>query len=291
LQHGVLFANLFVSFLFFWHGKLRLRGAGRLLSFAAIWNSHLQSFKFQIPAIGELTIDFRDRSNFCWTAYLSGHPLAEHVHLAVISRYLQPGQVFWDVGANVGLISALVLENNPSVQIVAIEPNPSLACNLKLLFERHKRVTVLSLALSNNDGTGSFFIPAGATFNGSLQRCVHESGEFVKVRLSRGDSLLDELSELPPPSFIKIDAEGHEPSIFCGLEGIIRKHSPVIIFEHHHLSDQQVIDMTPNGYTRLSIHKETGELLPGIDRSRSVDSILIPIRSEKTRNNSTGQVS
>jgi FkbM family methyltransferase len=227
--------------------------------------------------IGELTLDFRDRSSFCWTSYLLGLRLGEEAHLTVIERYLRPGSVFWDVGSNVGLVSALVFQRYPTVQIVAIEPNPALAKRLAHLFAEHERVLVLRRALSSSDGEAPFFIPTGASFAGSLDRKESNIGEFVQVRVSRGDSLLDELSRLSPPALIKIDAEAHEPSVFCGLDRIIREHKPTIIFEHEHLSDEKVDQLTPQGYKRFSIHRETGQLMDGIDRCGSVDSILIPM--------------
>jgi hypothetical protein len=46
-----MIANLLVALFFFWRGKLKLPGAGRLLSLAAIWERQLQSFQFQIPTI------------------------------------------------------------------------------------------------------------------------------------------------------------------------------------------------------------------------------------------------
>jgi FkbM family methyltransferase len=275
-----MIANLLVALFFFWRGKLKLPGAGRLLSLAAIWERQLQSFQFQIPTIGELTVDFRDRSSFCWTSYLLGLRLGEEAHLNVIGRYLRPGSVFWDVGSNVGLVSALVFKNYPTVQIVAIEPNPALAERLEHLFAEHDRVLVVRRALSSSDGEAPFFIPAGASFAGSLDGKQTKAGEFVQVRMSRGDSLLDELSRLSPPALIKIDAEAHEPSVFCGINRIIREHRPTIIFEHDHLSDEKVGALTPRGYRRFSIHRETGQLIDGIDRRSSVDSLLIPIEQD-----------
>src|SRR5271165_5447529 len=131
------------AFYHFWHGTLHLRGAGRLLNWAAQHNRSLQKFQLVIPGIGEATLDFRDGSSFYWVNYLLGDRLEEHGMNLVIRRYLKPGSTFWDVGANVGLISGLVFLEYPDVKIVAFEPNPSLASRLKLLFATHKRVTVM----------------------------------------------------------------------------------------------------------------------------------------------------
>jgi FkbM family methyltransferase len=270
-----MIARLLVSFFFLWHGKLHLRGVGKILFWAARWDRRLQSFRVPIPRIGDVRLDFRDRSTFSWMGYLLRHQSPQEGQLAVIRRHLGPGSVFWDVGANVGLVSAVVFVNNPTAQIVAIEPNPSLAKNLKLLFEDHDRVLVLNRALSNTDGEALFYVPFGASFSGSLEIGSSKAREAVRVQLSRGDSLLDELP-LAPPAIVKIDAEGHEPSVFAGLSRIIHQNKPIIIFEHDHLTDERINEITPEGYDKFSIDDETGELLASIDRRTSHNSVMIP---------------
>jgi FkbM family methyltransferase len=271
-----MIAHLLISFFFFWNGKLRLRGAGRLLSWAASWDPQLQSFTIRIPKIGETTVDFRDRSTFAWMRYLLGHQSSDEGQVSVIRRYLSPGSVFWDVGANIGLVSALVFVSHPEVRIVAIEPNPSLAKSLDRLFRNHEQVIVLNRALSNTDGEASFFIPDRSSFNGSLETSQNSRGEVVQVQVSRGDSLLDEVPRLSPPMLLKIDVEGHEPSVFAGLRQIICRHRPIIIFEHDHLTDEKIDQVTPEGYDRFSIHDHSGDLIPWIDRRWSHNSVLIP---------------
>jgi hypothetical protein len=161
---GALFA-----FYRFWHGTLHLRGAGRLLVWAAQYNGSLQAYRLAIPSIGEAVFDFRDGSTFYWVNYLLGDRLEEQGLNLVIRRFLKPGASFWDVGANVGLVSGLVLADYPDVKIVSIEPNPLLAPRFKRLFAAHERVTVLQRRLSDRDRESSFFIPDGASSVGTLQ--------------------------------------------------------------------------------------------------------------------------
>jgi FkbM family methyltransferase len=267
------------AFYQFWHGTLHLRGAGRLLSWAAQHNRSLQKFRLVIPSIGETTFDFRDSSSFYWVNYLLGDRLEEEGMNLVMRRYLKPGSTFWDVGANVGLISGLVLTEYPDVKIVSIEPNPLLASRLKLLFVAHERVTVLERGLSDINGEHSLFVPDGASLCGSFGSRGSESGKLVPVPVARGDSLLEEFPTLTPPALIKIDVEGHEPAVFRGLSGIVGEHRPVIIFEHQFLTDAVIEELIPRGYEKFSIHDETGELLPGIQRPRSHNMLLLPAQN------------
>ncbi|MBV8533854.1 MAG: FkbM family methyltransferase [Verrucomicrobia bacterium] len=191
-------AQALFAFYRLWHGTLHLRGAGRLLVWAAQYDRSLQAFRLAIPSIGEAAFDFRDGSTFYWVNYLLGDRLEEQGLNLVLRRFLKPGSTFWDVGANVGLISGLVLAGYPDVKIVSIEPNPLLAPRLKRLFAAHERVTVLQRALSDTDGENSFFVPQGASTVGTLQVDANGPGKIVQVRLSRGDSLLDEFPSLGP---------------------------------------------------------------------------------------------
>ena len=229
--------------------------------------------------IGETTVDFRDISAFYWLNFLLGDRSEEQGLDVVIRRYLRPKSTFWDVGANAGLISALVFASDPTVNIIAIEPNPSLAARLRLLFANHKRILVLERGLSGINGEASLFIPEGASSVGTLEARGDALGKTVKVPLSRGDTLLDEFPGLPPPAFIKIDVEGHESSVFQGLSGIIHRHRPIIVFEQLFLPDEIVEQLTPLGYERFSIHDETGELLPGIQRRHSHNMLLLPAQN------------
>ena len=60
------------------------------------------------------------------------------------------GEVFWDVGANIGFYS-LMLRPNFS-RIVAVEPNPETAATLRRRIQGTDNIELLELALSNTSG-------------------------------------------------------------------------------------------------------------------------------------------
>jgi FkbM family methyltransferase len=273
----MMVARTLVSFYRFWHGSLHLPGAGRLLVWVAQHNQSLQSFPLSVPMIGETVVDFRDTSAFYWLNSLLGDRSEEQGLNVVIRRYLRPESTFWDVGANAGLISAVVFTSDPTVSIISIEPSPSLAARLKLLFENHKRVLVLERGLSAINGEASLFIPDGGSSVATLETRGGAHGKTVKVSLCTGDSLLDEFPRFAPPAVIKVDVEGHEVAVFQGLSRIISRHRPMIIFEHLFLSDEIVRQLTPPGYELFSIHDENGDLIPWIDREFSHNSLLLPV--------------
>src|SRR6266581_3827514 len=59
------------------------------------------------------------------------------------------GELFWDIGANIGFYS-LMLRSNFS-KIVAVEPNPETATILRRRTRDTDNIEILELALSNTD--------------------------------------------------------------------------------------------------------------------------------------------
>src|SRR5207247_11278744 len=60
------------------------------------------------------------------------------------------GELFWDIGANIGFYS-LFLRRNIS-KIVAVEPNPETATTLRRRTQGTDNIAILELALSNTNG-------------------------------------------------------------------------------------------------------------------------------------------
>jgi FkbM family methyltransferase len=155
---------------------------------------------------------------------LNMHKLAQSTHekptITVIMSRLGPGDVAWDVGANVGLYSRLMAEVvGAEGRVFAFEPSPG-------TFEELKRglaenVTSLQMALSDLDGTAKFATPAD---HSSAGRIVAEStaleSDLDRVQTVRGDSLLSK-DGMQPPSFLKIDVEGHEWSVLQGMKSVL----------------------------------------------------------------------
>jgi len=126
------------------------------------------------------------------------------------------GDIFYDVGANVGLYSCLVGSAVSNHQIYSFEPHPvnaeALESNLKL---NNINGTVFQLAISNEEGT--FELSSEGTEAGlgehSLDTSSSESTVSVSVR--RLDKLRKEYN-MPVPTIVKIDVEGAELDVIRG---------------------------------------------------------------------------
>lgn len=174
--------------------------------------------------------------------------------------YLQPGDTFWDIGANIGIHSIAIKKNLPGVNVYSFEPNPKTASrlydNIKLncldvkvcgfaLFE-----TVGSMILHINEGNSgmSTLIPwHEAKFNSTIQ-CL----------TTTGDTLLSE--NYSAPTAIKLDTEGAELHILKGCEAILKNPKlKLILLEASNCllensdSDETIAFLKKFGFTQIKL--------------------------------------
>jgi len=282
-------ARSVVSLYRFWHGKLHLPGGGLLLRRLSPALKGLQSYPLRIEGVGTMAVDFRDYSGLLWLQHLIGDQLAAwDIETGIFSatrQFLKNGDVFWDVGANAGTVSAFVATEFKSSRICAFEPNPRLAGALSGLFATVDRVAVFPYALSDGDAEVVLTIPKGKSVGASIvgidyvlktSNLQPDAVEQVSVKAFSGDSLLQQDSTIAAPNVIKIDVEGHEGAVLKGLADTIATYRPVMFFEHLYLSDSDVRALVPEGYSLHSIHEPSGELTAGFERHTGHNSALIP---------------
>jgi len=145
--------------------------------------------------------------------------------------HVKPGDVVFDVGANVGfftLLSSLLV--GVRGRVVAFEPLPR---NLALL-RRHLEVnavgnaTVVAAAVADEPGSG-FLGEAASPSQGSLST---GSSAGCVVRVVALDPLVAD-GMLPAPSVMKIDVEGAESRVLSGARSILSIHRPVLFLSGH----------------------------------------------------------
>jgi FkbM family methyltransferase len=160
-------------------------------------------------------------------AILATRDYEPHVR-RVVRDHLRAGDVFVDVGANVGAVAFLAATIvGPAGRVLAVEPNPD---NLQLLYRgillnRFTHVEVLPYAASDRRGV---FALTGGTSNTHVvgPRAADEPGLFVQA------VALDEaLAHLPRVDFVKMDIEGHEPQAFDGFRRTIARDRPTLLVE------------------------------------------------------------
>ena len=149
-----------------------------------------------------------------------------------VERNLTQHRRFLDIGANVGIYSFHFAST--FAQIDAFEPISEITYRLRDM--RRESIRTHSVALSNNSGDLSFYIPIidGRTVPGLASLEIRDKpNEERLVKVKRLDDYLFEDVDL-----IKIDVEGHESSVIEGAIETIRKTFPILIveIEQRHIS-------------------------------------------------------
>jgi FkbM family methyltransferase len=142
-----------------------------------------------------------------------------HLHQAAVADkarlrlFVPRGCLVFDIGANVGDVTALLLDIG--ARVVAVEPTPELAA----LIRKRYHVPVVQAAAGASVGTAELAVGVDlehSTLSLDYQT-VHpnrHSGQLLTVRVVTLDSLIAEHGR---PSFVKIDVEGHELEVLRGL--------------------------------------------------------------------------
>ena len=148
---------------------------------------------------------------------------------------LRPGDVVWEVGANLGLYTVEFCERvGAEGRVVAFEPTPACFERLKesCRAELEKNCEVHQLALGKETGSVLMQIaanPLGASHSVLTSEQQADDLETIDVEMVRGDDLASERG-VPSPNFLKIDVEGSELDVLEGLGGLLSHASCRAVF-------------------------------------------------------------
>jgi len=270
-----VWSKILVFIYTWWYGRINLKGAGFLLSWAAHFVPGLQKFPLTVPGLGVINVDFRDVSAFVWQNYLLGKKCQEHGLLIAMSQHCKPNSVLWDIGANIGIISAYFVKSEHALQAIhAFEPNPEVFSKLKALFANCHTIHGHNIALSSENGLKLLHVPIGCSCKGSLaQDHKHQKTATFSVECYTGDELVESLN-IPPPTIVKIDVEGHEEDVLKGMKNILKKYRPVIFLENLFLEVNKLPVL--KDYSIVTVSSDDGTLHAGYAPEYGHNIALIP---------------
>lgn len=152
------------------------------------------------------------------------------VHEAVMSL-LQPGDHVVEVGANLGYYTVTMADAVGSGgHITALEANPRLSGLIRRSLNLNgfaPRATVVPRAALDQPGEIDFVVSrrnSGGGYVTLWEDNPYEDGQTIKVEAVRIDDL-----GLGRVDLIRIDAEGSEPFILRGAEGVLRANPDIVI--------------------------------------------------------------
>jgi FkbM family methyltransferase len=150
--------------------------------------------------------------------------------IQLLHDFLQPGDTFLDVGANIGLMATIASRIvGPSGTVYAVEANPKtlpiLSHNLSI--NGCDNTQVIPVAVSNEQGEATLYENWSVNRGGSsLLPQGDQTG--ITVPMERLDDLF---ASDTPVKLVKIDVEGFEPQVLAGGQAWFQQQKPVFIIE------------------------------------------------------------
>jgi FkbM family methyltransferase len=152
----------------------------------------------------------------------------ERVVQRFLSDHLRAGDVFYDLGANVGfltLIGARLVGSHGHV--VAYEPVPSTAEAVRhnARLNGFGQVEVVQAAVTGTPGVLRI-----ETAHSSLEAYTSPDGDLEVTAVTIDAEVA---AGRPAPTVMKIDVEGAEADVLEGAAQVLREHRPVVVCEIH----------------------------------------------------------
>jgi FkbM family methyltransferase len=194
---------------------------------------------------------------YCYISSMVELRRSEREFLPDVQNWLnsfRPGEVFYDIGANIGMFSLTVAKiYNGQIKAYAFEPSFSTFGSLirNVIGNRFEKIVIpFCIALGSKQGVRSFNytdITSGASVH-TLDTVVNQTGmEFNPVFSQQVISYaLDDLVRnfgFPIPNHIKIDVDGGEREVVDGMQSVLgnpQVKSILIELTENNENDEQV---------------------------------------------------
>jgi FkbM family methyltransferase len=151
---------------------------------------------------------------------------------ALIADIVVDGDMCFDLGANVGIFSAVMAGAVGSQgQVIAVDPNPQVCCQLATTKTRRgmTNLQIVTAGISDSAGMGELVRP---------RKRFSESIEVIPAAYSGSVPLVtvDELAhQYGTPDFLKIDIEGAERHLISTMQELLgsQQRRPIVLVEYH----------------------------------------------------------
>jgi FkbM family methyltransferase len=193
--------------------------------------------------------------------------LHEFADMMVVLHFLRPGDLFFDIGSNIGSYTVLA-SGVCKARTWAFEPDPDTAKHLK----RNVTINALDGVVTIREcALGAVRGRVGFTVGRDTMNKVAEDDE---VGRTVDQETLDHLSANVTPNMMKIDVEGYEEQVLCGAAALLsREHLKVIELET--VSPAVEGMMAGNGFERMYYDPFTRGLSLGPNGLPASNSLFI----------------
>jgi FkbM family methyltransferase len=191
-----------------------------------------------------------DETSAVWASGKTERPV-QHA----LERLVEPGSVFFDIGANVGFFTLLGARLvGSSGRVVAFEPLVDNAKRLRRNVELNSFSNVDVVVKGVSDASGHRIMDVRNSATAALLPADHSGplDGLVRVEVTSLDDFLATRPGLDP-DVVKIDAEGHEVEIVRGMLGVLRRHDVVVLCEMHRRDREFAEAVEAAGYRLASL--------------------------------------
>lgn len=152
----------------------------------------------------------------------------------IFAQHLHEGDVFYDIGANVGFFSVIAAQLvGKTGKVYAFEPGEGNANSVRhnARLNNFNQIEVIEKAVSHTSGEGQLLL---AKYSGGHALATADAppdlaGEVTVDLVSIDDLIAQNL--IAPPNFVKVDVEGAELDVLKGMTETIKTYQPTIIYE------------------------------------------------------------
>lgn len=175
----------------------------------------------------------------------------EHENLRFIECNVAENSFYFDIGANIGLLSVPLLKGFPVLNVVSVEASPVTFSYLKNTYEQSSfknRWHLLNKAISDTEGEVDLHIADSSkgAYDSIKDTSRVEFSKVVKVQSVTIDGIWDSFNK-PKVSFIKSDVEGADLLGLQGGKNCIETCKPIILIEWNRTN------IIPFGYTHYDL--------------------------------------
>ena len=153
---------------------------------------------------------------------------------AMILRLIKPGDVVFDIGANIGWYTINILLKRKGTSVYSFEPIESSYQYLKknLTLNNLNSDNAYNIGFSDEDKKVEFYFDIKFAMASSMANLREdEDTVMVDCEVKKLDSFVSTMLSLERLDFIKCDVEGAELFVFKGAMETIKKYKPIIFTE------------------------------------------------------------
>ena len=152
----------------------------------------------------------------------------------IFAQHLKEGDVFYDIGANVGFFSVIAAKLvGDTGKVYAFEPGKENTASIRhnAGLNKFEQIEVIEKAVSQTSGTAQLLL---AQYSGGHASATADVPPDLAGEITVDLVSIDELiarQQIAPPNFVKVDVEGAELDVLKGMQETIKTYQPTIIYE------------------------------------------------------------